>query len=240
MEISYRYTLRVTDKTSIEEAIDRIEEENLKAGTDELIVCEQSSGRRLNTVVGLSAMPEDRVTASCGEGCVDIDGGMTVYLADEGNSDTTGTQCRVFGVIQDSMGKFESDSDGMRIDELSMTDNDGLDCQDSRGGVPAGAISSSLEDGDGFPVAAVAWAAVGIALLALLACLCLRRRKSNGNDPNTDEEVNLNETDLHSMNPDWTVDQTSQSVHRCTSSSCHICRKAKEHEPIFISTAQVL
>ena len=197
MDISYLYSIRITESIiDVDAALELIEEETLAAVAGDLVVCKDYSSRRgLNSVVGVSALPEDKSIGSCGDGCTDVDGGMAIFVADEGNSDMTELQCRVLKIIQNTMGEVESDGNG--IDEIEVTDSNGFECDDDpAGGIlpTAGVVASQSAVAGDFPVAGVAAAAaVGAVLLALLAFFILRRRKSDDDNDKALTDISSHE-----------------------------------------------
>ena len=190
IEISYTYSVQITSETSLGEVLSQIESVTRDAVAADLVPCDDESGRRLGSVVGISALPKDYETSTCGEGCRNISGGMTVYINNEGNADKAEVQCRAFDVTREAMGNF-----GSGINEIEfLDDGDGTDCSptEDRGGVPASAVSMNAAAG-GFPVAVVAANLVVVAVILLLAFLLLkrRRRRSNEGDIYSEEVSNL-------------------------------------------------
>jgi hypothetical protein len=197
VEVSYLYNLRTAENVDRNAAIYFIEAETLKYVSADLFDCELSR-RRLNTLVGVSALPEDVASGSCGEGCVEVVGGMSIYVEDQGSSDFTQLQCEALEIIRNTMLELESVEGG--IEEIAFVDDSDYDCDSILAGL------SSVTEAEPEKLAAnkngkslipiIIGSVLGAALIAGFALFVAKRRR---NDESTQISVVGDKGDLVSV-----------------------------------------
>jgi hypothetical protein len=171
VEIAYLYNVRISDSTDVESAITLIEAEIRSVVASAFVVCE--GDRRLtSTLVGVSALPKDSISGSCGIDCTNVVGGMTLYVENEGISDSVNLQCQVFSMIEDTMINIESrPSSG--IDEIDLADLEDVDCT----GIDTKNAGESPQEVTGTQAQQLSGGGQGIssaALAGIAAWLCFR------------------------------------------------------------------
>jgi hypothetical protein len=218
--IPYRYMLHLEKEVlDLERVIRRIERELLASIRQQLGDCTTSTHRRrLNTVLRMSALPSDEPVASCGPRCTEVDGGMTLQIADDGGSMTKSEfQCQIYRLLGDAMDEVENISD---VKQITMIQEDRLDCEK-----PGVSQIQSGQEGDsrkGLPVAAIGGMVAGFGILALVAVVMLRGKhpKDDAGKEDSDSQTRMSYDGMAWCN-----------VHRCNSASCVACRS----EPNFVS-----
>lgn len=134
--------------------------------------------RRLNEVVAVSALPEDYEDAQCGVGCSEVEGGTTIYAADDETFDPLDLEVTAMETIEESMAATVRDNDGI-ISITLMKDEEEEDVAP----VIAGVIETKeIENEDSTPVGAIVGATVAAVLLAILALLLMRRRRDGSEE----------------------------------------------------------
>jgi hypothetical protein len=214
VDVTYMYTLRTTGPVDVDSIIDLIEGEMLGAVSGELSIC-GSRRRRLSELVGVSALPEDAPSGSCGDGCVDVEGGMTAYLdGAQTLSDVTTLQCRVLGIIRGTMNEIEDTNPD--VEEIVFVDND-VDCVEFQANVNSVSRASEAgADGSGFPFAAIAAIAVGCVLFSAFAFLFARKRRLREDPSYLDVDVDKDGELASIMTPETGAGETQLTPTRST------------------------
>lgn len=222
VEIAYLYNVRTSDSTDIELAITSIEAEIRSVVASAFVVCE-GDRRLLSELVGVSALPKDLTSGSCGTDCTNVVGGMTLYVENEESSDPVNLKCEVFSMIRDTMINIESrPSSG--IDEIDLADLEGVDCAEidakNAGDTPQQITGTQAQQlsggGQGISSAALAGIAAGFALVTVVAFLLVRRLLHSSNNTGYASTVDDKDNDLLSvMTPD-TAGESRQSPLKST------------------------
>jgi len=135
--LSYVYNIDETKVSDVENSIRTVEGGLLQSMKENYVVCEASSTRRrLSAVAGVSAMPQDKISGTCGADCTSVSGGMTFYI-NNGN-DLTGAKCDLRKMTDDAM--YQLKASKPFITELAMVGNDEVNCDEI---VPATPATSS-------------------------------------------------------------------------------------------------
>mmetsp|Transcript_10858 Transcript_10858/g.16005 ORF Transcript_10858/g.16005 Transcript_10858/m.16005 type:complete len:622 (-) Transcript_10858:105-1970(-) len=197
-QISYLYDLRVDAELEARDVIRAVEKEMLDSMKENFVVCENSSRRRLNSVVGISALPEDKFSGTCGDNCISVNGGVTFYLNEE--SEMRQNRCDVRSNMLNVFDKIESDNDKMA--SIDIVETDFLECELStvdltrEGGIEQANEMDNAENG--LPSAAVGIIAVASVITVALA-LFLTRRTTRRNAASSDVNMDSKNDDATSI-----------------------------------------
>ena len=215
--VDYKYKIVLDEDADFSATVAEIESKLLASVGESLLACKKSRklARRLSAnVLGVSSFPEHSKSGSCGDLCSEMDGGMTVYVEDDGSADFTETQCEAIDSVRNKMTQLPSEIDGLSSAEFigdSEIDCDGYGSTvDDKGGlVIAGATDgTSVAPSDGMGVGSKIGIAVAALALLLLLLLFVRRGK---NDNDGDLTPYTADKDLDSVETPHTVDAVSPS-----------------------------
>jgi len=191
-QMSYMYDLQVGSQLEAQEIIRSIEGEILDSMKESFIACGESSGRRLSSVVGISALPRDQLSGTCGNNCISVDGGVTFYLNEA--SEVSKNRCDLKSDMVEIMNGIESNNDATT--SMAFIETEVLDCEVSpidstrEERVDQGTKMSNAEKG--LPSAAIGVIAIASVLTVALAVFLTRRtrRRSGSTSFNMDNKNN--------------------------------------------------
>jgi len=159
-----------------------------------------------NVIVGLSALPEDEVSGSCGTDCTSIDGSMTVYYKNYDDDNSDFLLCDFLELVVYSMDKIQAINDF--IIEIELVEDENSNCNDDESSILLGAVKPAVvetnsvktegNDGDSsISAGTISGIFIIVAMVSVFIAFYIITAKRRTNNDNIDcsYEVSIDEDD---------------------------------------------